>query len=87
MSSTVCYELMPSSKPPVLKFGNRLRSPEKIFLRWNDKIIIEWHTIHHHRADQNPPQKWSLPQRNLRYTIRPIEDAINFFHARQGLRH
>ena len=24
---------------------------------------------------------------NLRYTIRPIEDAINFFHKRQGLRH
>ena len=24
---------------------------------------------------------------NLRYTIRPIEDAINYFHKRQGLRH
>ena len=24
---------------------------------------------------------------NLRYTIRPIEDAINYFHERQGLRH
>ena len=24
---------------------------------------------------------------NLRYTIRPIEDAIHYFHERQGLRH
>ena len=24
---------------------------------------------------------------NLRYTIRPIEDAINYFHERQRLRH
>ena len=23
---------------------------------------------------------------NLRYTIRPIEDAIHYFHERQGLR-
>ena len=24
---------------------------------------------------------------NLRYTIRPIEDAIHYFYERQGLRH
>ena len=24
---------------------------------------------------------------NLRYTIRPIEDAINYFHERQRLQH
>ena len=40
VSSTVYDELMPSGKPPVLKFGNRLRSPEYGFQIQNDKIVM-----------------------------------------------
>ena len=63
VSSTVCDELMHSGKSHVLKYDNRLRSPEDGFQIWNDKIIIGWKAIHHHQADQNPHQRWSLPQR------------------------
>ena len=59
----VCDELMLSGKSHVLKYDNRLRSPEDGFQLWNDKIIIGWKAIHHHRADPNPYKKWSCPQR------------------------
>ena len=40
VSSTIYDELMLSGKPPVLKFGNRLRSPEDRFQIQNDKIVM-----------------------------------------------
>ena len=63
MSSTVEDGFIGSNKPPVLKFDNRLRSPEYHFQMQIDMIIVGWKAIHHHRADQNPHQRWSLPQR------------------------
>ena len=59
VSSTVCYGLMHSNKPCPLIICKGRRTPEKIFLKWNDKIIIGWKAIHHHRTDQNPHQRWS----------------------------
>ena len=40
VSSTVYDELMLSGKPSVLKFDNRLRSPEDEFQLLNDKIVV-----------------------------------------------
>ena len=63
VSSTVCCGLMHSGKPCPLIICKGRRTPEKIFLRWNDKIIVGWKAIHHHRADQNPHQRGSCTER------------------------
>ena len=63
VSSTVCCGLMHSGKSHILKYDNRLRSPEDGFQIRNDKIIKGWKAIHHHRTDQNPHQRWSDLQR------------------------
>ena len=63
VSHTVCCGLMHSGKSHVLKYDNRLRSPEDGFQIRNNKIIIGRKAIHHHWTDQNPHQRWSLPQR------------------------
>ena len=63
VSSIVYDELMHSGKPCPLIICKGRRTPEKIFLKWNDKIIVGWKAIHHHRADQNPHQRWSCPER------------------------
>ena len=62
-SSTVYDELMLSDKPSVLKYDNRLCSSDYGFQIRNDTIIVGWKAIHHHRADQNPHQRWSCPER------------------------
>ena len=63
MSSAVYDELMLSDKPCPLINCKGHRTSEKIFLRWNDKIIVRGKAIHHHWADQNSYERWSLPQR------------------------
>ena len=60
MSSTVCCWIIYSGKPCHLIICKGHHTPEKIFLRWIDKVIVGWKAIHHHRADQNPHQRWSL---------------------------
>ena len=59
----VCCGNMYSGQPCHLINRKGRRTHEKISLRWNDKIIVGWKAIHHHRTDQNPYKKWSLPQR------------------------
>ena len=62
-------------------------TPEKFFLQWNDKIVGEgkqFITIEPTRIHTRDGRTYNG---NLRYTIRPIEDAIHFYHERQGLRH
>ena len=63
MSSTVCCWIIYSGKPCHLIICKGHHTPEKIFLRWIDKVIVGWKAIHHHRADQNPHQRWSDLQR------------------------
>ena len=87
MSSTICYKIICSGKHHPLKICKGRRTPVKIFLRWNDKIIVEekqFITIEPTRIHTRDGRTYNG---NLRYTIRPIEDAINYFHERQGLRH
>ena len=78
---------MHSGKPcPLIICKGRCTS-EKIFLRWNEKIVEEgkqFITIEPTRIHTRNDRTYNG---NLRYTIRPIEDAINYFHERQGLRH
>ena len=87
MSSIVYDEIMLSGKPcPLIICKGRCTS-EKIFLRWNEKIVEEgkqFITIEPTRIHTRNDRTYNG---NLRYTIRPIEDAINYFHERQGLRH
>ena len=52
--------LLRQALPLIICKGHR--TPEKIFLRWNNEIVVE-KAIHHHRADQNPHQRWPNPQR------------------------
>ena len=59
VSSTVCCGLMHSGKPCPLRICKGLRSPEYHFQTKIDKTIVKWKAIHHHRADQNPHQRWS----------------------------
>ena len=63
MSSTVCCWIIYSGKPCHLIICKGHHTPEKIFLRWIDKVIVGWKAIHHHRADHNPHQRWSYLQR------------------------
>ena len=63
VSSTVCCGLMHSGKPCPLRICKGLRSPEYHFQTKIDKTIVKWKAIHHHRADQNPHQRWSDLQR------------------------
>ena len=78
---------MHSGKPCPLIIWKGCRTPEKIILRWNDKIVVEgkqFITIEPTRIHTRDGRTYNG---NLRYTIRPIEDAIKSFHERQGLRH
>ena len=78
---------MHSGKPCPLIIWKGCRTPEKIILRWNDKIVVEgkqFITIEPTKIHTRDGRSYNG---NLRYTIRPIEDAINYFHKRQGLRH
>ena len=63
VSSTVYDELMRSGKPYPLIICKGRCTPEKYYLRWNDKIIAGGKAVHHHRTDQNPHQRWSCPER------------------------
>ena len=87
MCSTVCCGLMHSGKPFPLIICKGRRTPEKVFLRWIDKIDVEgkqFITIEPTRIHTKDGRTYNG---NLRYTIRPIEDAIHYFHERQRLRH
>ena len=56
---TFCYEIIRSGKHHPLKNSKCLRSLEYDFQTQFDKIIVKWKAIHHHRANQNPHQRWS----------------------------
>ena len=60
---TFCYEIIRSGKHHPLKNSKCLRSLEYDFQTQFDKIIVKWKAIHHHRANQNPHQRWSDLQR------------------------
>ena len=87
MSSKVYRGLMLSSKPCPLIICKGHRTHEKIFLRWNDEIVVEgkqFITIEPTRIHTRDDRIYNG---NQRYSIRPIEDAIHYFHERQGLSH
>ena len=87
VSSTVYDELMLSGKPCPLIICKVHRTSEKIFLRWNDKIVVEGKQFIPIEPTKIHTRDGRSYNGNLRYTIRPIEDAINYFHECQGLRH
>ena len=60
---TFCYEIIRSGKHHPLKNSKCLRSLEYDFQTQFDKIIVKWKAIHHHRANQNPHQRWSYSER------------------------
>ena len=62
-------------------------TPEKIFLRWNNEIVVEEKQFIITDPTRIHTRVGRIYNGNLRYTIRPIEDAIHYFHERQGLRH
>ena len=78
---------MHSGKPCPLIIWKGCRTPEKIILRWNDKIVVEGKQFIPIEPTKIHTRDGRSYNGNLRYTIRPIEDAINFFHERQELRH
>ena len=84
MSYRFCCELMGSGKPCPLIICKGHRTHEKIFLRWNDEIVVEgkqFITIEPTRIHTRDDRIYNG---NLRYTIRPIEDAIHFFTSVRG---
>ena len=87
VSSTVYDELMLSGKPCPLIICKVHRTSEKIFLRWNEKIVEEGKQFITIEPTRIHTKDGRVQNGNLRYTIRPIEDAIHYFHERQGLRH
>ena len=87
VSYTVCCVLMHSSKPCPLINCKGHRTSEKIFLRWNDKIVVNEKQFITTEPTRIHTRDGRVQNGNLRYTIRPIEDAIHYFHERQGLRH
>ena len=84
---TFCYEIIRSGKHHPLKNCKGRRTPEKVFLRWIDKIDVEGKQFITTDPTRIHTKDGRTYNGNLRYTIRPIEDAINYFHERQGLRH
>ena len=87
MSSTVCCGLMDSGKPYPLIICKGHRTHEKIFLRWNDEIVVEEKQFTTTEPTRIHTRDGRTYNGNLRYTIRSIEDAIHHFHERQGLLH
>ena len=85
MCSTVCCGLMHSGKPFPLIICKGRRTPEKVFLRWIDKIDVEgkqFITIEPTRIHTKDGRTYNG---NLRYTIHPIEDAIHFLSRAAGV--
>ena len=80
MSSTVCCGLMHSGKPCPLRICKELRSPEKIILRWNDKIVVEGKQFITTEPTRIHTRDGRTYNGNLRYTIRPIEDDLALLH-------
>ena len=78
---------MHSGKPCPLIIWKGCRTPEKIILRWNDKIVVEGKQFITIEPTRIHTKNGRVRNGNLRYTIRPIEDAIHYFHERQGLWH
>ena len=66
---------------------NGHRTPEKIFLRWNNEIVVEEKQFIITEPTRIHTKDGRTHNGNLRYTIRPIQDAIDYFHERQGLWH
>jgi hypothetical protein len=87
MSSTAYDGFICLDKPCPLKICNGHRTPEKIFLRWNNEIVVEEKQFITTEPTRIRTRDGRTHNGNLRYTIRPIEDAIHYFHERQGLRH
>ena len=78
---------MHSGKPCPLIIWKGCRTPKKIILRWNDEIVVEGKQFITTEPTRIHIKDGRVQNGNLRYTIRPIEDAINYFHECQGLRH
>ena len=80
MSSTDCCGLMHSDKPCPLIIWKGCRTPEKIILRWNDKIVVEGKQFITTEPTRIHTRDGRTYNGNLRYTIRPIEDDLALLH-------